>query len=362
MKKYIVGGAVRDLLLGRKPKDIDYVWVGATPDDMFAMRFRRVGADFPVFLDDEGNEHALARTERKTGHGYNGFETTFDPSVTLEDDLRRRDLTINAMALDPDTNEIIDPFGGQEDLKNGVLRHVSEAFAEDPLRVLRVARFAARYNFVVHASTLDLMRELVDKGEMEHLTKERVWAEMSHAIRGRFPHRFFIVLDDCGAFEDVLGFFPTDVHTFALEHMRGAAMLRAAEWERWMTLFTFMPYDKVKRSTEGWGMPTSIERYVHMGAFVEDKIIFNVNTTPELLEDAFRKFRFNQPENLEALAEVIKAGCLYSNWGKSVPTALLAAMEEAAAVVVSDPSLKGADYGYDLAEQRHKIFAKYFND
>ena len=182
MKVYLVGGAVRDTLLGLDPKDKDYVIVGATAEDveaLLAQGYQRVGADFPVFLHPEtGDEYALARIERKVGAGYNGFEAYTSPDLTIEDDLRRRDLTINAMAMDPDTGEIIDPFGGQEDLKNGVLRHVSEAFAEDPLRVLRVARFKARYGFKLAPETYKLMHQLVESGELDHLTRERVWDEI----------------------------------------------------------------------------------------------------------------------------------------------------------------------------------------
>ena len=186
MKTYLVGGAVRDTLLGLEPKDKDYVIVGATPEDvesLIAQGFQRVGADFPVFLHPEtGDEYALARIERKVGAGYNGFEAFTSPDLTIEDDLRRRDLTINAMAMDLETGELVDPFGGQEDLKNGVLRHVSEAFAEDPLRVLRVARFKARYGFEIHHTTLALMAQLVSSGELDHLTRERVWVEIEKLL------------------------------------------------------------------------------------------------------------------------------------------------------------------------------------
>lgn len=186
VKVYLVGGAVRDTLLGLTPKDRDYVVVGATAkdvEDMLSQGFQRVGADFPVFLHPEtGDEYALARIERKVGSGYNGFEAFTSPDLTIEDDLRRRDLTINAMAMDPQTGEIIDPFGGQEDLKNGVLRHVSEAFAEDPLRVLRVARFKARYGFEIHHTTMKLMQELVESGELDHLTRERIWVEIEKLL------------------------------------------------------------------------------------------------------------------------------------------------------------------------------------
>jgi tRNA nucleotidyltransferase (CCA-adding enzyme) len=176
MKRYVVGGAVRDALLGIPVADHDWVVVGATPEEMTAAGFRPVGKDFPVFLHPETHEeHALARTERKSGRGYKGFTVYAAPDVTLEEDLKRRDLTINAMARD-ETGRLIDPFGGEKDLRAGLLRHVSEAFAEDPLRVLRVARFAARFGFRIADETLALMRRLVDAGEMQALVPERVCA------------------------------------------------------------------------------------------------------------------------------------------------------------------------------------------
>ncbi|MGB1110438.1 MAG: multifunctional CCA tRNA nucleotidyl transferase/2'3'-cyclic phosphodiesterase/2'nucleotidase/phosphatase, partial [Gammaproteobacteria bacterium] len=177
MNCYLVGGAVRDELLGRTVKERDWVVVGATPEAMTAAGFTPVGKDFPVFLHpDTHEEYALARTERKAGHGYHGFTVYTSPDVTLEDDLIRRDLTVNAMAKDAD-GHIIDPYQGKADLEQRLLRHVSDAFAEDPLRVLRVARFAARYaelGFRVHADTQALMQRMVEAGELEHLVPERV--------------------------------------------------------------------------------------------------------------------------------------------------------------------------------------------
>src|SRR5512146_2987403 len=175
MDIYLVGGAVRDRLLGRPHVERDFVVVGATPDELLALGFRPVGKDFPVFLHpDTSEQYALARTERKTGAGYYGFATRFSPDVTLEEDLARRDLTINAMARDED-GTLVDPFGGARDLEQGVLRHVGAAFAEDPLRVLRVARFAARFGFKVAPGTLALMREIAADGELATLSAERVW-------------------------------------------------------------------------------------------------------------------------------------------------------------------------------------------
>ncbi len=202
MKVYLVGGAVRDKLLGKQSSDHDHVVVGATPDAMLREGFRSVGKDFPVFLHPRTNEeYALARTERKTGRGYHAFAFDADPSVTLEDDLARRDLTINAMAEDAD-GRLVDPYGGARDLEARVLRHVSPAFAEDPVRVLRVARFLARYaslGFTIADETLALMQAMVDDGEVDHLVPERVWAETRKALAEPTPSAFLQALRGCGA-------------------------------------------------------------------------------------------------------------------------------------------------------------------
>lgn len=202
MEIFLVGGAVRDKLLGRTVTENDWVVVGATPQTMIAQGYQPVGKDFPVFLHPQTKEeYALARTERKTGPGYTGFQFYAAEDVTLEQDLIRRDLTINAMA-ENSAGEIIDPFGGKADLHNRLLRHVSPAFAEDPVRVLRIARFAARYHhlgFKVAQETLDLMRSMVASGEVDHLVAERVWKEMSRALTEPDPDVFFSTLRDCGA-------------------------------------------------------------------------------------------------------------------------------------------------------------------
>lgn len=202
IKSLLVGGAVRDRLLGLPTKDRDYVVVGSTVEQMQRLGYLKVGKDFPVFLHPETrDEYALARTERKTAPGYHGFEVCADPDVTLEQDLERRDLTINAMAMD-DRGQLIDPFGGHQDLKNRVLRHVSPAFAEDPLRILRVARFAARFDhrgFTVDPTTVDLMKTMVAAGEVDALVAERVWSEIERAMAEPAPQAFVRVLRQCGA-------------------------------------------------------------------------------------------------------------------------------------------------------------------
>ena len=204
MKIYRVGGSVRDELLGRPIADRDFVVVGATPEEMHAHGFRAVGRDFPVFLHpDTGEEYALARTERKRGRGHRGFSFHAAPEVTLEQDLARRDLTINAMARAGD-GSLIDPFGGEADLRAGVLRHIGPSFVEDPLRVLRVARFAARFGFAVAPETESLLEAIAEGGELATLAPERVWQEVARALMEQQPSRFFLVLRRCGALAQLM--------------------------------------------------------------------------------------------------------------------------------------------------------------
>ncbi|MCL1073849.1 multifunctional CCA addition/repair protein [Shewanella dokdonensis] len=207
MQIYLVGGAVRDQMLGLAVKDQDHVVVGATEQQMLALGYRQVGKDFPVFLHPQTQEeYALARTERKTGRGYGGFSCYASPDVTLEQDLLRRDLTINAMALDAD-GKLYDPFNGQQDIQQRILRHVSPAFVEDPLRVLRVARFAARFapqGFTIATETLALMQQIADSGELQALTAERVWQELEKVLHGAEPQVFFEVLRSCNALQPLM--------------------------------------------------------------------------------------------------------------------------------------------------------------
>ncbi len=206
MKAYVVGGAVRDRLLGLPVNDHDWVVVGSTPEAMVAAGYKPVGRDFPVFLHPETHEeYALARTERKSGRGYHGFQFQAAPDVTIEQDLARRDLTINAIAEDPETGALIDPYGGQRDLQAKVLRHVSEAFADDPVRLLRLARLAARYaGFHIAPETLALCERMVKAGEVDALVPERVWQELSRGLMEQRPDRMLEVLRGCGALERLL--------------------------------------------------------------------------------------------------------------------------------------------------------------
>ncbi len=210
MKTYQVGGAVRDRLLGLPVHDIDYVVVGSSVKEMLGNGFRPVGSHFPVFLHPQTqHEYALARTERKTAPGHQGFVFHADPSIRLADDLKRRDLTINAMAQEVNASgelvgHLIDPYRGKVDLEQGIFRHLSDAFSEDPLRVLRVARFAARFpTFTIAPETLAIMKYMVSKDELKTLSKERIWQEIARALRSQAPERFIDVLEECGALEEI---------------------------------------------------------------------------------------------------------------------------------------------------------------
>ncbi len=206
MEIYLVGGAVRDKLLGLPVTEKDWVVLGETPESMVKQGFRPVGKDFPVFLHPQSHdEYALARTERKTAPGYKGFAVHASPEVTLEQDLIRRDLTINAIAMTPQ-GQLIDPYGGQQDLENRIFRHISPAFAEDPVRILRVARFAARYGhlgFTLAEETRELMQSMVAAGEVDYLVPERVWAELFKALKEKSPSAFFYTLKNCAALEKI---------------------------------------------------------------------------------------------------------------------------------------------------------------
>jgi tRNA nucleotidyltransferase (CCA-adding enzyme) len=350
MKTYLVGGAVRDELLGRPVKDRDFVVVGATAKEMVDLGYTQVGADFPVFLHPQTKEeYALARQERKVAPGYRGFRTRFDPQVTLEDDLVRRDLTINAMARD-ENGKLIDLYGGQNDLACRVLRHVSPAFAEDPLRVLRVGRFAARYGFTIAPETLELMRSLVASGELLHLTPERVWSELSRAMNESDPMQFFHAMQACGA-NEVL--FPELGRTFY--HTGGAvstlALLEAPEAHRFMVLLS--EATETGKMLERLKAPTLHQKLVAKFQTVYTAVRRREWLTPEetfaLLEkvDAFR-----QPEDL---LEVGRAMMTLEHTKKM--SMVLAAHKRAMSVnfttvFPTGTNLKGAAVGEAIREYR----------
>jgi tRNA nucleotidyltransferase (CCA-adding enzyme) len=321
MEVYLVGGAVRDQLLAQPPGERDWVVVGATPAQLQAQGFRQVGRDFPVFLHPEsGEEYALARLERKTGPGYRGFVTEHLPTVTLEDDLRRRDLTINAIAQATD-GTLIDPYGGQRDLAARQLRHVSEAFVEDPVRVLRVARFAARFaslGFQVAPETVALMRRMVAAGELAALVPERVWRELARALDSTQPGVFFSVLQDCGALGVVLPEVATlladpALGASALAALQAAAGTAASAPVRWAALLAGLPMALQRALQERLRAPAEFSELAALGTRLRQRLhdaggaralLASPAAQVELLEaaDAWRR-----PERFAQWLEVVAA-------------------------------------------------------
>jgi tRNA nucleotidyltransferase (CCA-adding enzyme) len=296
VKVYRVGGSVRDELLGLPVKDHDYVVVGSDPEEMVRLGFRPVGKDFPVFLHPQTNEeYALARTERKTGRGYKGFTVYTTPEVTLEDDLARRDLTINAIAKDEATGALIDPFNGAADLKAGVLRHVSPAFAEDPVRILRVARFAARFGFRTAPETLELMRKMVADGEADALVPERVWQEFAKGLLESAPRRMFDALAACGALERVLPEWRRLDGTRALAALDRAAALGYPLPVRFAALFAGGPVDAADEASARLRAPAECRDLAVLAARWAERVRgarrLDAEGLVELLEraDAFRR-------------------------------------------------------------------------
>ncbi|HSD40912.1 MAG TPA: multifunctional CCA tRNA nucleotidyl transferase/2'3'-cyclic phosphodiesterase/2'nucleotidase/phosphatase [Burkholderiales bacterium] len=319
MKIYQVGGAVRDELLGLPVKDRDYVVVGATPEEMVRLGFRPVGKDFPVFLHPvTQEEHALARTERKTGPGYKGFTIHAAPDVTLEDDLARRDLTINALAKDEQGN-VIDPFGGVADLRAGVLRHVSPAFAEDPVRVLRVARFAARFGFDVAPETMALMRAMAASGEVDALVPERLWQELAKGLMEPSPRRMFELLAECGALARVLPEWSALDGPRALGALDVAAARQGSLAVRYAALFAGGTEDVAERASVRVRAPGDCHDLAvlagRMRAAIESGATLDAAAVVDLLQrvDAFRR-----PERFESLLVVCE--CDAAAAGRLDPT------------------------------------------
>ena len=295
MKVYVVGGAVRDELLGLPVRDRDYVVVGATPEEMVKLGFKPVGKDFPVFLHpDTHEEYALARTERKSGRGYKGFTVHAAPDVTLEDDLRRRDLTINAMAKD-EAGALIDPFGGKKDLEKGVLRHVSEAFAEDPVRILRVARFAARFGFDVAPETAQLMRKMVESGETDDLVPERVWQEFSKGLMEKEPERMFEVLEASGLRQKLL------------PEIQSIGKLEGPLAQRFARLAWPLKEAQVQALCDRLRVPNEVRELALLACRNRVALRASRLATPQaLLELLKRADAFRRPERFHELLEVAK--------------------------------------------------------
>lgn len=327
MKTYVVGGAVRDELLGLPVKDRDWVVVGAAPEEMLAKGFKPVGKDFPVFLHPTTKEeYALARTERKSGRGYKGFTVHAAPDVTLEDDLRRRDLTINAIAKD-EKGKLIDPFGGREDLKKGVLRHVSEAFAEDPVRILRVARFAARFSFSIDKNTLRLMRKMVESGETDHLVAERVWQEFSKGLMEAHPERMFQVLESAG-----LKIFPKPKCKLAGDLPVRFALLA---WP--------LEEDEVEALCKRLRVPGEVRELALLASGYREQLK-HAKKPEELFELLKRTDAFRRPERFSQLLEAARI---------AAPKADLARLEKAraAAAAVDAGAIAARSEGKDIARR-----------
>jgi tRNA nucleotidyltransferase (CCA-adding enzyme) len=330
---YAVGGSVRDELLGRPVVDRDWVVVGATPEEMAARGFRAVGADFPVFLHPETHEeYALARTERKTAPGYRGFVFHAAPDVSLEEDLRRRDLTINAMARAQD-GSLVDPFGGADDLRNGVLRHVGESFTEDPVRILRVARFAARFGFAVADETMRLMHLMVENGEADHLVPERVWQELARGLQEAQPARMLAVLQACGALARVLPEIDALAAGNGLTLVE--ARLQAATTfglpVRFAALTLGLVPDSVVSLCERINVPGECRDLAGLAAR-ERAVVEGAGTLgPEALLGLLeRTDAFRRPERLERLMEVCECDLKARGLARRVPRETLLAARAAA--------------------------------
>lgn len=309
MKIYLVGGAVRDAMLNLPVKERDWVVVGATPEQMLGLGFQKVGRDFPVFLHPKTHEeYALARTERKTGKGYTNFICYSDSNVTLEEDLLRRDLTINAMAQDENGN-IIDPYNGRQDLQNKILRHVSSAFAEDPVRILRIARFASRFSdFLVHPETNLLIKQMLARGEVDALVPERIWQEFSKALSEINPERFFIVLKDALVLPRL---FP-DIDKYWVKIQ--PALIKCAKLNTDLVvrfaamLFNFTDLNEISALCKKFKIPTEYKELAILTHKLKPQLERLINQKPQdylvILEnmDSYRR-----PERLERLILVARA-------------------------------------------------------
>jgi tRNA nucleotidyltransferase (CCA-adding enzyme) len=367
MQVYLVGGAVRDELLGRAVRERDWVVVGAVPAELERLGYRAVGREFPVYLHPETQEeYALARVERKVAPGYRGFLTEHSPAVTLEEDLLRRDLTINAMARSAD-GRIIDPYGGRADVQARVLRHVSPAFAEDPVRILRVARFAARFadlGFTIAPETMALMRTMVANGEANALVSERVWRELEGALSTAAPQRCFEVLRDCGALPVLLPEFArsSDV-PLALKALQRAAAAGSANPVRWASLLAGLHAAEVESLCARLRVPNEHRELAVLAArLCEDQTRRpeQAAADPQLLLLLFEQAdAFRRPERfahwLEVLAARRSAACVPGDETAALLERLRSTLAAAAAVQLTAAELRshhGPQIGALLRERR----------
>lgn len=339
MKVYQVGGCVRDLLMGLDPKDIDFVVVGSNENELSSLGYEQVGKDFPVFLHPEtGYEYALARKERKTGAGYNGFSVDTE-NVSLEDDLFRRDLTINAMAMD-DNGNIIDPYGGQEDLKNRILKHVSKHFAEDPVRILRIARFSARYDFSIHPDTLVMMTDMVNNGEFDSLTGERVWKEFEKVLTEKNIVNFFNNLETIGALAKVPGFS-------SIKEKEFFTVIENQSSNRFISnlLHTFSQMEK--EDLNGWKMPADWQKLInHFNDWKDNSLVYSYMNVEQKLNFIQQHKALHSTEDLfTTLDNVI----LYNNWKNNQQINTVSEKE----IILSDiEKLKQIDYPAVIAQAK----------
>ncbi len=358
MKIYCVGGAVRDELLGLPVKDRDYVVVGATPEEMLRQGFKPVGKDFPVFLHPSTHEeYALARTERKTARGYHGFEFYTAPDVTLEQDLARRDLTINAIARDSQ-GKLIDPFNGASDLKAGVLRHVGPAFAEDPVRILRVARFAARLGFRIAPETLALMRQMAENGEADALVAERVWQEFARGLMEPDPSRMIGVLRECGALARVMPELETlwedpDAGRDALRALDASARAGDALEVRLAALARSLDPLAVEALAGRLKMPADSRDLALLAARYGNSIADAGELTPGALFELFEGTdAFRRPERFHALTRAALAGEPDSTRARTRLGTALAAAAAVDAAAIAQSAATPAEIGRRVAEAR----------
>jgi tRNA nucleotidyltransferase (CCA-adding enzyme) len=362
MEIFLVGGAVRDQLLGLPVKEKDWVVTGATPEDMLKKGFRQVGKDFPVFLHPDSNEeYALARRERKIGPGYTGFDFDASAQVSLEDDLMRRDLTINAIAQSADGKKIVDPFHGQADLEKKILRHVSPAFVEDPVRILRVARFSARFagiGFTIAPETLAFMQDMVKSGEINALVAERVWKELERALQEKNPEQFFQVLADCGALAVL---FP-DLNDKHIGLLAAVAALTEDVELRFAALVFYLTPAQIKKFCDQYRVGNA---YRAVACLMSERYLDAVDAkqlpAADLLNllqsaDAFRREdRFKKwLSGSAAIAEVLS---------QDVPVAWLLEVYNAVKKLdfsaADNPNLKGKEIGDFINKQRLEVIKKF---
>lgn len=351
MKTYLVGGAVRDQLLQHPYSEKDWVVVGATPEQMLALGFQAVGKDFPVFLHPQTKEeYALARTERKSGPGYTGFECHADPGVSLEEDLLRRDLTINAIAQD-ENGRLIDPYHGREDLQAKCLRHVSPAFVEDPLRVLRVARFYARYahlGFTVAAETVDLMRRIADSGELETLSAERVWKEFEKALGETSPTAFFEVMNQCHALQAIMPELCA-VPEKNLAALQSSATADLPVTARFALLFFNLAETEATRFCTRIKVPNAYRKLAMLVSRLGNIICDGDNNDETLLAIIEQADAFRNPQRFALLLDCCRHLCP----GTTTPDLLQAAVEACASVDAKSIAAQGLE-GKAIARELHR--------